>query len=93
MSPRPSLAALDRGRQQLLDLAGDGKLDLVEFAPPTPGFFERTDGCRLGSLSRRSSGLPNIDWQDPNLRFVDLTGDGHADVLVTDDEVFTWYAS
>ena len=32
VSPRPSLAALNRGRQQLLDLAGDGNLDLVEFA-------------------------------------------------------------
>ena len=24
--------------------------------------------------------LPNIDWNSPNLRFVDLTGDGHADI-------------
>ena len=37
--------------------------------------------------------LPNIDWQDPNLRFVDLTGDGLADALITEDEVFTWYPS
>ena len=33
----------------------------------------------------------NIDWASPNLRFVDLDGDGLADVLVTEDEVFTWY--
>jgi len=37
--------------------------------------------------------LPNIDWQDPNLRFVDLTGDGHADALITEQDVFTWYPS
>src|SRR5262249_29997469 len=39
------------------------------------------------------SNRPNIDWSDPNLRFVDLTGDGHADVLITEHEVFTYYPS
>src|SRR5581483_2679508 len=34
-----------------------------------------------------------IAWQDDNLRFVDLDGDGLADVLITEHEVFTWYAS
>ena len=93
VSPRPSLAALSRGRQQLLDLAGDGNLDLVEFGSPTPGFFSRTEDAGWDRF-RTFIGLPNIDWQDPNLRFVDLTGDGHADILVTDDQVFaTWYES
>lgn len=37
--------------------------------------------------------MPSVDWNDPNLRFVDLTGDGHADVLVTEDQALTWYPS
>ncbi len=37
--------------------------------------------------------LPNVNWHDPNLRFVDLTGDGHADMLISEDDVFTWYQS
>ena len=37
--------------------------------------------------------LPNVDFHDPNLRFVDLTGDGMADILITEDDAFTWYAS
>ena len=38
--------------------------------------------------------LPNLLWKDPNLRFVDLIGDGHADVLITEnDQVFAWYPS
>lgn len=89
----PSLAALNRGRQQLLDLAGDGNLDLVEFASPTSGFFSRTEDAGWDRF-RNFRNLPNIDWNDPNVRFVDLTGDGHADILVTDDQVFTtWYES
>ncbi|WP_211450787.1 SpvB/TcaC N-terminal domain-containing protein [Collimonas antrihumi] len=93
VSPRPSLAALSHGRQQLLNLAGDGNLALVEFGSPTPGFFSRTDDASWDRF-RTFLNLPNLDWQDPNLRFVDLTGDGHADILVTNDQVFaTWYES
>lgn len=31
-----------------------------------------------------------MDWNDPNLRFVDLTSDGHVDLLMTEDQIFTW---
>lgn len=42
VAERPSLAALNVGQQQLLDLAGDGQLDLAMFASPAPGFYERS---------------------------------------------------
>jgi hypothetical protein len=35
----------------------------------------------------------NRSTRDPNLRFVDLDGDGHADVLITEDEAISWHAS
>ena len=89
---RPSLAELRSGRQQFLDLAGDGQLDLVTLEAPTPGFFERTEDQDWNPFVPFRS-LPNLAWRDPNLRFVDLTGDGHADVLVTEDDAFVWYAS
>jgi RHS repeat-associated protein len=93
LSPRPSLAALNAGRQQLLDIAGDGNLDLVDFASTTQGYFSRADDATWDRF-RTFSALPAIDWQDPNLRFVDLTGDGHADVLLAEDEAFsTWFES
>jgi RHS repeat-associated protein len=88
----PSLAGDDGGREQFLDLAGDGSLDFVQFSGPVPGFCERTDDAGWDTFTPFAS-LPNLDWDDPNLRFVDLTGDGHADVLITEDEVFTWYPS
>jgi hypothetical protein len=88
----PSLTEENGGRQQFLDLAGDGSLDLVQFDDPVPGFYERTDDASWDMFTPFSA-LPELNWGDPNLRFVDLTGDGHADVLVTEDEVFTWYPS
>ena len=100
---RPFFAPLERvsvlpsrnelgGGQQLLDLAGDGRLDLVTFDDPAPGFFDR----RLDEgwePFRTFASLPRVDWSDPNLRFVDLTGNGLADILLTEDGLFTFYPS
>jgi RHS repeat-associated protein len=92
VATQPAFAALSSGRQQLMDLAGNGAVDLVDFSGPTPGFHERTYDDNWKSFVPFIS-LPNIDWNDQNLRFLDLTGDGHADALITEYDVFTWYPS
>jgi RHS repeat-associated protein len=88
---RPSLAAVG-ARLRFLDLAADGQLDIVDFEGPVPGFFERSRDGRWETFKAFQS-VPIVDWADPNLTFVDLTGDGHADVLITEDDVFCWHAS
>jgi hypothetical protein len=75
----PSLATAGGGHQ-FLDLAGDGKLDVVTLDQPNAGFYERTEEEDWEPF-RTFKSIPNIDWRDPNLKFVDLNGDGHADVL------------
>ena len=89
---KPALAALNDGRQQLLSLAGDGRLDLVDFAGPVSGFFKRTVDQQWENFATFPS-LPQIAWQDANLRFVDLDSDGLADVLITEHEALVWHQS
>ncbi len=85
-------AAGGQARPQLLDLAGDGHLDVAELGGPVPGYYRRTDDDGWQPFRPFLSG-PNIAWDDPDLRMVDLDGDGLADVLITGDDAFTWYPS
>ena len=49
---------------------------------------------RAGSRSAPFTSLPNLDLgRTQSASFVDLTGDGHADVLITEDDAFSWYPS
>jgi len=92
VSRKPSLGTLGAG-QQLLDIAGDGNLDLVDFEFGEAGFYERTTDGLGWEPFRPFNSLPRLEWNDPNLKFVDITGDGVADVLITQDLAYRWHPS
>lgn len=75
-----------------MDLAGDGQPDLVMMEGPTPGLYEH-DGKEGWQPFRPFTSRLNRDFGAPNLRLVDLDGDGHADVLITENEALVWHAS
>ena len=85
-------AAIAGGQAQFMDLAGDGQPDLVLLDAPTPGFYEHDEGAGWNTFRALIARL-NRNTRDPNLKFIDLDGDGHADVLITEDEAFTWHPS
>lgn len=91
VSLKPSIADLN-GAQQLMDLDGDGQLDLVQLSASMSGFYERTPEGGWSDFTPFNS-TPNLDWRDSNLRFIDLTGDGNADILISGDKIFTWHPS
>ncbi|HEY8145939.1 MAG TPA: SpvB/TcaC N-terminal domain-containing protein, partial [Kofleriaceae bacterium] len=88
----PTPAALSGGGQQLVDVSGDGRLDVVRFGGGAPGYFERTADGGWESF-RPFDAIPNAAFEDPGLRLVDLTGDGLADLLIGHGGAFTWYPS
>jgi RHS repeat-associated protein len=87
----PSRPTLDAS-QRLMDLSADGRLDVVALSEPDAGYFERTSDFGWAPLARFAA-LPQLDWTDRNVTFVDLTGDGLADVFLTEDGLFTLWPS
>jgi RHS repeat-associated protein len=88
LRPSPTLT----GGAALMDLAGDGQPDLVVMDGQLAGLFEHDEAEGWAPFRPFPSRL-NRDLRDPNLRLVDVDGDGLADVLVTEDGGVTWHRS
>jgi len=91
VAAQPNLA-LAGGQAQFMDLAGDGQPDLVVLEGASPGLYEH-DGNEGWESFRPFTARLNRSTRDPNLKFIDLDGDGHADVLISEDDAFVWHAS
>jgi hypothetical protein len=72
------------------DMGGDGQADLLVHAGPLAGFFETTSDGTWQKFKRYEV-FPSFELADPNVRMVDLTGDGLSDALMTRDQHFLWF--
>jgi RHS repeat-associated protein len=91
VAAQPNLT-LAGGDAQFMDLAGDGQPDLVVLDGPLPGLYEQDQDEGWRPFRPFTSRL-NRDLRNANSRFVDLDGDGHADLLFSEDDAFVWHAS
>jgi hypothetical protein len=67
---------------QLLDADGDGRVDLLVTTPAISGYFPMAfDGLWDRRSFHRYRVAPSFNLEDPEIRLVDLTGDGVTDAL------------
>jgi len=87
---KPSFAGLYNGSLSLQNLTGDGRKFIVSANSPNLGYFELTDEQEWLSFMPFEQ-YPVVDIKDPNIKFIDLNGDGMPDIVLSEENVFTWY--
>ena len=90
VSPKPSFAGLAEGSIYFQDVEGNGQKFLV--SNDLNGYFEFSPEDDWSPFKAFAE-VPKIDIRDPNIKLLDLDGDGKADILISEDEVFTCYFS
>lgn len=91
VSPKPSLQGLG-SQMQLADLDADGRKQLISYNTQPKGFFELSDDNEWLPFQGFEQ-LPNISFNDPYVRMIDLNGDGKAELVVGEENAFVWYQS
>ncbi|MDQ6788071.1 MAG: FG-GAP-like repeat-containing protein [Acidobacteriota bacterium] len=92
VAARPNFQGLAQGATSILELEGNGIKYLVADSKEPKGFFKLNEDGEWETF-KNFEAFPNLDLTNPNLRAIDLNGDGSADLLFTEDNSFRWYES
>ncbi|KAH8910495.1 SpvB-domain-containing protein [Coniochaeta sp. PMI_546] len=87
---RPSVS-INTGSAHFGDVSGTGQTDVITMDSRSWGYYERSENTWTNHQLFRA--FPNINTSDKGVKFIDLTGDGLADILVCADQVYIWYPS
>ena len=90
------VASLSAGRSFFADVRGDGLMDLVNIGNGRWGFYSRqfAEGQATSwTPLQEFKSFPNINTNSADIRFMDLTGDGLPDIVMTEDQAFLWFPS
>ncbi|MBP9078326.1 MAG: hypothetical protein KBG02_15765, partial [Haliscomenobacter sp.] len=90
--PKPSFMGLSVGVLSLQDLEANGQKQIVVNSPGVQGYFELSNGNGFNPFQAFEE-MANIDLRDPNTRLIDLNGDGQPELVISEENVFTWYAA
>ena len=72
------------------DIEANGKKHAVVTTKSIKGYFELSDDNEWQPF-RAFEQMPTQDLRDGNAKFIDLNGDGMAELVVSEENVFTWY--
>ena len=88
ISPKPNWSDLG-GSTQISNLEANGQLYLSRLGQHS-GYTKR-DHNGSWSPFRTFGQTPNINLSDPDIRHIDLNGDGKPEILILRDELLRWY--
>ena len=93
VAPKPSPLGLNGGAVRVEDLGADGGRQVVveDHAAGVRGYFELDPEAERWEPFRALPHVPTIDPADPNVRLLDLDGDGVAELVLSEETAFVWY--
>jgi RHS repeat-associated protein len=90
--PKPSFLGLNDSSLSLQEIEADGRKFIVNTAPPVRGYWEISDQDKWQQFLAFPN-APNVDTRDPNTKYIDLDGDGRPELVISEENVFTWFKS
>lgn len=93
VAPKPSPLGLNGGAVRVEDLGADGGRQVVveDRAAGVRGYFELDPEEERWEPFRALPHVPTMDPADPNVRLLDLDGDGVAELVLSEETAFVWY--